>query len=177
MHNLLILDLDETLIFSDRTPNNPFMKSGPFHVHKRPHLDHFINTVKDWFSLAVWSAGSEDYVQPILNQIFSGIELEFVYTEERCTFRRIENSKGDLIEAAIKNLKKVDWPIDNILVIEDCPENILTYGNVIRIKAFCGDPKDDELLNLLPFLESIKNERNIRKIEKRKWRSTKVANF
>ena len=46
------------------------------------------------------------------------------------------------------------------------------YGNAIYPKAFEGDPDDRELLLLAAYLETMRHQTNVRKIEKRRWRET-----
>jgi len=64
---LLILDLDETLIFSSPQDDNSRYDFGiPGHqVVKRPGLDNFLSLVAKHFILAVWSSPTEDYLMKI----------------------------------------------------------------------------------------------------------------
>ena len=45
------------------------------------------------------------------------------------------------------------------------------YGNLVRVSPFEGDQRDEELLDLMTYLERIKGAENIRSIEKRGWRN------
>lgn len=85
---LLILDLDETLIYgAERERLRPCdFRVGPFHVYKRPHLDEFLRRVGQHYRLAIWSSGSSDYVSRIAQHILPpSLEWAFVWSRDRCT--------------------------------------------------------------------------------------------
>ena len=89
---LLVLDLDETLIFA--TPD-PLVRPADFrlfdyHIYKRPFLEPFIDVVAQHFALAVWSSASDDYVELVVENIWPRhIPLEFVWGRSRATMRRV----------------------------------------------------------------------------------------
>ena len=63
---LLILDLDETLIYSKEKEDfnheidaYDFIIDGNIFVKKRPYVDQFIQSVSQHFELAVWTANVE----------------------------------------------------------------------------------------------------------------------
>jgi len=98
--------------------------------------------------------------------------FEFIWCRERCTPRG-ENFAGEF--QWIKDLKKVrkkGWDLDRVLMVEDKPENLSRhYGNVIRISPYTGDQHDMELERLMPFLLKLKSVANVRRVEKRGWKS------
>ena len=65
---MLIFDLDETLIHSSKEnpARDPDFKVFEFNVMKRPYLYEFLIECKKEFKLAIWSTGSEVYVDSIL---------------------------------------------------------------------------------------------------------------
>ena len=78
------------------------------------------------------------------------------------------------LHIAIRPLKKVKrkgYDLERILIIDDSPhKSKLNYGNAIYPKPYKGETEDNELIKLINYLESIKDEPNFRKIEKRNWR-------
>ena len=57
-----------------------------------------------------------------------------------------------------------------VLIVDDKSETAVNnYGNLIQIKPFTDDLNDTELLKLISYLETIKDESNYRRIEKRGW--------
>src|SRR4051812_24610807 len=69
---LLILDVDETLVYADETPlaRAADFRVGPFHVYGRPFLREFVAAVSEWFDLAVWSSASASYVNGVAEHVF-----------------------------------------------------------------------------------------------------------
>jgi len=79
---LLILYLDETLIHSsskelDRACD---FRVFDFFVYKRPHLDNFLYEAFSNYKVAIWSTGSDDYVDLLAKEILSeGLQFEFIW--------------------------------------------------------------------------------------------------
>ena len=71
----------------------------------------------------------------------------------------------------LKKVKRKGFDLDRILIIDDSPhKSKLNYGNAIYPKPYKGESADTELVKLIDYLESIKDEPNFRTIEKRYWR-------
>jgi len=104
---LLILDLDETLVYSTTTLLD---RAGDFRVaeyvvYQRPGLEHFLRFVARDFETAIWSSSSSGYAQEIISHIFSSpSSLRFVWTRGRCTRRFDPETKESYW---VKDLKKV----------------------------------------------------------------------
>lgn len=171
---LLILDLDETLIFATETrlDSTEGLSFSKYFIYLRPGLDDFISFATRTFRVAVWSSSASDYADAIVRRIFNDRPLEFVWTRERCTLR----VDPDLVTRYwVKDLKKVrrrGYSIEDILVVDDTASKLeRNYGNHIRIAPFLGDPADHELEHLQRYLVTLKDEPNVRSIDKRFWRS------
>jgi hypothetical protein len=68
---LLILDLDETLIYATEAPlgrGHDFLV-GPYSVYRRPHLAEFLASCSACSRLAFWSTASDDYVRAVVGRI------------------------------------------------------------------------------------------------------------
>ena len=83
-HNkLLILDIDETLIYSsdkqlDRIPD---FKLDEYFVYIRPGLEEFVLGCSKLFSLAIWTASSSEYAREVIKNVFpADLKLEFIFT-------------------------------------------------------------------------------------------------
>lgn len=182
---LLILDLDETLIHGREAPlDRPadFMLLQ-YHIYRRPHLDEFLRRCAESFNLAIWSSGSDDYVNAVTRTIFASPEqLHFVWGRSRATLRSSAADEFGYTPDGLghmdylKPLQKVarrGWDLRRVLIVDDSPEkSVRNYGNVVHPAPFEGDENDDELLHLGDYLESLKDCSNVRSIEKRFWRST-----
>ena len=113
----VVLDVDETLVHSWENPNflntlqvytDPVMKEALYMGEensvysmilsdgvntnmcwglKRPYLKEFINDVGRFYNILVWSAGSKDYVDSIIEQIVRESNIPYprvVWTRDKC---------------------------------------------------------------------------------------------
>jgi RNA polymerase II subunit A small phosphatase-like protein len=183
---LLILDLDETLVHatSKKLERNPDFVIFDYNIYCRPYLESFLSEMNKYFKLAVWSSASDDYVEKVTESIFpKNIDLEFVWGRSRCTPKRLlqidaygnyedfYSSHYNYIKP-LKKLKRKGFQLEKILIIDDTPHKSRdNYGNAIYPNEFLGDLKDDELQKLSKYLISIKDEKNVRNIEKRRWKA------
>ena len=181
---LLILDIDETLIHASerKLDSGEDFRIFDYYVYKRPYLDTFLKTVHQVFLLALWSSASDEYVEAIAQKIIPNeIDLEFVWARSRCTYRRnYFRDTGDFMDyknhyhyiKPLKKLKRKGYLLDRILIVDDSPHKSKdNYGNAIYPKAFLGDSADNELELLAQYLQTLKDEENVRSIEKRNWRN------
>ncbi|MHB8899191.1 MAG: NIF family HAD-type phosphatase [Thermoguttaceae bacterium] len=172
---LLILDLDETLIYgAEREGTRPCdFRIGPFHVYTRPYLDDFLSGVGRHFCLAIWSSASSDYVAGIAQRILpAGLEWVFVWSRERCIAKRnLETFETEYVKD-LKKAKRAGFDLAQVLIVDDTRHKVArNYGNAIYIAPFEGDPADAELPLLLEYLKSLLGCPSFRAIEKRGWRS------
>lgn len=181
---LLILDLDETLVFATtkQLERAADFEVFNYYIYKRPYLKEFINSVNKDYQLAVWSSASDDYVQEVTQEIFSkDIDLKFVWGRSRSTYRKrmrmdpytdwYDNSHFYYIKN-LKKLKRQGYQLQRILIVDDTPHKAQNnYGNAIYPTEYQGDIKDNELKKLSYYLKTLKDKTNVRTIEKRNWRS------
>ena len=181
---LLVLDLDETLIYATETPlDRPadFEVYG-YHVYRRPLLDDFLAECGRNFDLAVWSSASDMYVQGVVAHIFPDpSELKFVWGRSRATLRRSISVGDDPVFydpwdhmhylKPLAKVRRAGWSLDRVLIVDDTPEKcVRNYGNAIYPRPYDGSLEDEELKLLGAYLATLKDEPNVRRIEKRRWR-------
>jgi len=172
--NLLILDLDETLIYATESPlDRPAdLRIGPYFVHVRPHLHQFLHDVFGQFEVAVWSSADPGYVEQVVRSIVpDGLTPSFVWSRLRCT-PRLDLERHEHVH--VKDLRKVKrrgYDLDRTIIIDDSPEKAQrNYGNAVYVQPFYGEPDDRELLLLSQYLQSLATATRVRQIEKRGWR-------
>lgn len=174
-NKLLILDIDETLIHSsekqlDRIPD---FKLDEYFVYIRPGLEEFILSCSKLFNLAIWTASSSEYAREVIKNIFpDDLQLEFVFTGERCLLKR--NLDLDVIEIfkPLKKVKRKGYSLNHVLIVDNIAKTFkYNYGNGILVKEYLGEENDIELFLLLKYLEIIGVEENVRVIDKRRWKS------
>jgi carboxy-terminal domain RNA polymerase II polypeptide A small phosphatase len=171
---LIILDLDETLIYATQKElNNPYdFKFDEYFVYKRPHLKDFLVDISKHFSIGVWSSAGDDYVHEIIRNIKpDNVEFEVVWGRSKCSLRRDPVFDTYCFEKRLDKLKKKGFRLEQILVVDDSPEKSRTnHGNAIHIQEFTGDLTDNELQFLYDYLLTFKSTENVRMVEKRRWR-------
>lgn len=170
---LLVLDLDETLLYATTSPmTRPAdFAVGDYHVYKRPHVDDFLAQCFAWFDVAVWTSASVRYAAGIVAALFPQSPV-FVWAGDRCT-SALDLETGERFDIKdLKKVKKLGYDLDHILVVDDSAEkHRRSYGNLIRVSAYMGADADAELPMLLPYLDRLRTVENVRAVEKRDWRS------
>jgi TFIIF-interacting CTD phosphatase-like protein len=172
---LLILDLDETLIFAEETPleREADFLVGQFFVYKRPYLQEFIEFCLENFNVAVWTSSTGNYAVKIIEEIFPNpCELAFFWSRERCTIRYDEELQETYFEKMMSKVRRRGYDLKKVVVVDDSPEKWRNaYGNLVRVKSFFGETADSELKRLIMYLERLRTVENIRKTEKRNWQN------
>lgn len=63
-----------------------------------------------------------------------------------------------------------------MLAVDDSPwKYARSYGNLVTVSEFLGDPDDDELPRLAAYLDTLREVPNVRTLEKRRWRERGAA--
>lgn len=175
---LLILDLDETLVYAseENIGYGHDFEAGHFFVYNRPHLQEFLEFCFEQFRVAVWTSSGEDYAEAVVNSVFGGhSKLEFVWARNRCVQRFDPHFYEYYFIKDLRKVKKRGFLLDHIIMVDDTPKKLMrNYGNLVRVSPFEGDRRDEELLDLMPFLEELQSADNIRAIEKRGWKRSMI---
>lgn len=170
---LLILDLDETLIFSTKKSLSGIEEDfhvGPYFVYKRPGVERFIKNVAGDFTLAVWTSSSSEYAEGIVNELFNDIDLQFFWSCNRCTRKFDPQTYQYFWIKDLKKVKRRGYQLESIIMVDDTPQKLIrNYGNLVRVPPFEGDQSDDLFDYLYPYLLGLKNVSNVRAVEKRGW--------
>jgi len=144
----LVLDLDETLVYSQRNfyyklkINNTNSYNNKINIPKktvilRPGLHEFLHDMKLLYELVIFSAGTPDYVDPII-ELIEKDEKFFDYVLYRQHI--MIDEKGD----SIKNLSLLGRDLKNIIIIDDVQKYFkLQKENGICIRPFCGNVLSD----------------------------------
>ena len=171
---LLVLDLDETLIFaSAQQLGRPAdFALADHHIYRRPFLHEFLREVSAKFAVAVWTSAAPDYARAICASIFPvGSPPVFVWDRTRCTLHRDGDTDMLTETKPLSKLVRQGYSLDRIIAVDDSPEKYRqNYGNLVRVAPFEGAANDDELRYLLRYLLELSQLANIRSVEKRGWR-------
>lgn len=170
----LVLDLDETLIHSHHDgvvrqtvrPGTPpdfvlrvTIDHHPirFFVHKRPHVDFFLECVSQWYDLVIFTASMEIYGAAVADNLDKnrGV-LNRRYFRQHCTLD---------CGSYTKDLSMVNEDLSSVFILDNSP-GAYRYNpeNAIPIKSWFADPSDTALLNLLPMLDALRFVSDVRSI-------------
>jgi RNA polymerase II subunit A small phosphatase-like protein len=172
---LLILDIDETLVYATREPQGPNcdFRLEEYFVTKRPCLEEFLDRIFRRYLVAVWTSASSSYAAQMVTHIFPDpTRLQFVWDRSRCTIRRELESNDFYIIKDLKKVKRRGFKLERVLMIDDTPRKpCRNFGNHLALTVFEGDTADRELPSVLPYLNWLSGQENFRVIEKRRWRT------
>lgn len=172
---LLVLDLDETLLHArgrgqTELPWTPHHQVAQFRVHLRPGVEDFMDEVLDRFvAVGVWTSASRDYAVAMLERFVDRRRLRFIYTRDRC--EQAFDTHGE--SYWVKDLRELEgfcFEPSCIVAVDDKPRGFeRSAGNIVPIQPFMGDPEDEELDKLLPFLIELGTLEDVRPFDKRGW--------
>lgn len=170
----LMLDLDETLLYASEVElgrRADFLALG-YHVYRRPHLQTFLDHVLARYDVGVWTSSGRRYAEAVCATLFPPRSLRFVWSSERCSLSRDWNTGDYLNRKRLQKLKAHGYRLERLLAIDDTPsKHAQNYGNLVCVSEYLGeDPHDDELLRLIPYIDALADEANVRTVEKRRWR-------
>ena len=169
----IILDLDQTLIYSDLIKDfKPSPKMEKFFYKNldkdyitfaRPHLQAFLDYIFKKYNVAIWTAANKPYAIAIINKfilIKPGRKLEFVFYSDHCTLSKQQKRGLKGLNILWDYFKIRGYNENNTLIIDDNSEvNIIQKKNCYHIPEFNynkrGSENDKELLVLMSILKDV----------------------
>uniref|UniRef100_A0A7N0U4B6 FCP1 homology domain-containing protein n=1 Tax=Kalanchoe fedtschenkoi TaxID=63787 RepID=A0A7N0U4B6_KALFE len=157
----LVLDLDETLVHTTASPceGTDFsfqLEERALYVRKRPFLDAFLERVGELFRIIIFTAGTRIYADHVLDRLDPGKRFTSSRAyRDSCIFSD---------ESYTKDLTVLGVDLAKLAIVDNTPAvfHELQVNNGIPIKSWFGDPTDQELLSLLPFLEILADADDVR---------------
>jgi RNA polymerase II subunit A small phosphatase-like protein len=173
MHRpLIVLDLDETLIHATLEPLSRAwdFRCEPYFVYRRPGLSDFLAKLRTDFEVGVWTSSTEDYASCIVRQIFpDGYPLAFVWSRERCTLRFDPELQDKYWMKNVQKLKRRGYSLQRVVCIDDTYRKYhRSYGNVVLVPEYTGEPEDQTLQRLLDYLLTLREVPDVRRVDKRR---------
>lgn len=162
--NTIVLDLDETLVHCTTDPiadyDQTFNVNFNGHkycvyMRKRPFMRDFLERCAQWFEVVIFTASQSCYANTL---------LDVVDPERKLIHHRVfRESCAHYKENFLKPLDILNRPLSNAFIIDNSPQCFgFQVENGIPITSWFEDPKDDELMQLLPFLEEMKDMQDVR---------------
>lgn len=150
--NLLIFDLDETLVHATAyaLSRSADFECPPYFVYTRPYVREMLLAVAPFYDFAVWSSASKDYVDFVVAMIFENdFPLKFAWAVDKC-IQRVDVRSNSYVY--IKDLRKVQshgYELSQITILDDSSEKIARQPkNHLNLSPFLGQVEDFELLRI-----------------------------
>lgn len=171
--NVLVLDLDETLVYSSHNklnfnpevdkvvsvrvdvPNPPgALDSSGSLVHYvaretfvkvRPHAELFLREVSAHFEVVIFTAGINEYARAIMKLLDPNKDYyHHILSREHCTV---------IDDAYVKDLSTLGRPLNKVIIVDNSPvAYVLQPRNAIPCTSWFNDTSDVELLEILQLL-------------------------
>ena len=182
---LLILDLDETLVHSDidfllndKNINYDTVlnfdsedeKNIPLPIIIRPELYEFLDYASENFNLIIFTASDQQYADTIIN---------YIEKNKKYFKMRLYRNHCIFIDPGlyIKDLRIFTscTKIEDIIIVDNSLFSFANQlNNGILITSFFDDKSDTFLNNVKEYLEFIKNEKDIREINKESFKFEEI---
>lgn len=170
---LVVLDCDECLIHTRETSYvnraDQFSPGDGLFTIKRPGLDAFIQEVMATCDVAVWSSGTEPYVQAIVRNIFPDpTRLKFIWSRSRCTERRDDVTEEAYWIKPLAKVKRLGYSLARTVIVDDDRKSAQqNRGNLVAVSPWTGgDPEDAELARVIETLLRLQGVEDVRKVPK-----------
>ena len=171
---ILILDLDETLVHS--STKNPFpnkknlildIKDIKYKIYViiRPFLEKFLQEMSLYYDLYIYTASIPQYSKTLVKILDKKKVIIQVLHRDHCL---------NIYGKRLKDLTIFNKDLKDIIIIDNNPAfYVLNKENGIPIQTWIGEPKDKELLKLIPILKYLSKVKDVRPIIKEILNKTK----
>ncbi|XP_062411791.1 CTD small phosphatase-like protein 3 [Sardina pilchardus] len=166
----LVLDLDETLMFSSLsviedaqyTFHTNFQDNKyKVYVILRPYVKEFLEAMSKLFEMFIYTSAKKEYAEKIVDILDPKRKLfrHRLYQEHCCC----------VLGHYVKDLSVLERDPMRTVILDNAPH---TYPyhlmNMIPIKSWFGDEDDRELQRLIPHLEKLAEAEDVREVLKRR---------
>ena len=162
--NLLVLDIDRTLVYStfEAFGMGPSGKrTQSFSVSKRPYVINLLEKLKKLYEIVLFTSGVEEYANAIRRCLDpNGNRIMKVLSRSSCFLMNEQYYVKDLRIFGDRDIK-------NVVIVDDSVFSFaFQLNNGIPVQPFTGDNSDDELVYLINYLEDIYDSDDISLINK-----------
>lgn len=172
----LVLDLDETLLFSTLEPvfeNSVCLSANgqEFYTALRPGLVPFLREMAKCYHCYIWSTGQAEYLAAVWEYI--GVDGYTLWARDKC--RRIEGKHKEDGEQYEKPLSLISKDLLGIVIVDNTASCFAkTPLNGILARTWRGDEDDTELEHLGYYLRWLSAQKKVQR-EHKLWRMETLA--
>ncbi|EAY16937.1 NLI interacting factor-like phosphatase family protein [Trichomonas vaginalis G3] len=155
----LVIDLDNTLIFSTELPTRQHefecdVGRKKYFVHVRPGTYEFLEKISKYYEIFFFTVSRREYSESIIRHIAPYVKKENCLYRDSCLF-----AQG----YAIKDLNKIDRPLKQVVLVDDSLGTALAFPvNTIGVEPWEGNNQDRVLIKeLFPLLLSAAGETDV----------------
>ena len=167
----LVLDLDETLIYSAMEQlDDDYVKLSAagqyFYTKFRPGVKEFLEFVKRRFDVTIWTTGHQAYLESIWSHL--GVTGCTLWGREYC--KRLQSPDKDCTEPYEKPLRQITEDLTQIVIVDNTPSIFAKYPhNGILSRTWRGDDDDTELTHLSYYLDWLNKQTSMQR-DHQAWR-------
>lgn len=131
------------------------------------------NSFAAWQSISTSPSSTLDYARAIVALLFPPhIALKFVWGRNRCVQRYDGEWQANYYVKDLRKVKRLGYDLRRVLIVDDTPQKCeRNYGNAVYVPEYLGDESDVVLMRLASYLATLASTGDVRKVEKRNWKS------
>ena len=159
----LVVDLDETLVHSSfkPVPNADYVipvEIDPgtltdVYVLKRPYVDYFMEEMGKHYEIVVFTASLAKYADPLLDLLDVNNVIRWRLFRESCY-----PFQGNYV----KDLTSLGREMTRCVIVDNSPHSYAFQPqNALPVASFIDDPRDNDLLDLLPYLDELAEAKDV----------------
>ncbi|CZR55369.1 related to mitochondrial translocase protein [Phialocephala subalpina] len=137
----LVLSMEDLLIHSE------WSREHGWRMAKRPGVDYFLRYLSQYYELVIFTSQPWGMAEPVIRKLDPYHIVTWPLFREATLY---ENGEY------VKDLSYLNRDLSKVIIIDTKAEHVKKQPeNAIILKPWEGDPKDKELVALIPFLEYI----------------------
>jgi import inner membrane translocase subunit TIM50 len=137
----LCISLEDMLVHSEWT------REHGWRVAKRPGMDYFLRYLSQYYELVLFTTVPFAIADPLVRKLDPFRFIMWPLYREATKFK-----DGEIV----KDLSYLNRDLSKVIIIDTNPRHVRDQPeNAIVLPKWTGDPKDTELVSLIPFLEYI----------------------
>eukprot|EP01086_Lenisia_limosa_P006857 TRINITY_DN26053_c0_g1_i2.p1 TRINITY_DN26053_c0_g1~~TRINITY_DN26053_c0_g1_i2.p1 ORF type:complete len:325 (-),score=65.36 TRINITY_DN26053_c0_g1_i2:16-990(-) len=137
----LVLDLNETLV------HTTWSRERGYQTKKRPGVDYFLAYLSQFYELVIFTSNQAAQAQKIIETLDPNRYVHYhLFRDSTCYVK----SKH------VKDLNHLNRDLRKVMIVHNDKNSLVSpKENILPIPRWTGQPGDNELVNHMPFLESL----------------------